>query len=76
MLGDQGSVHSMLTQCLAFSREFESKNKNFKFNVPTTNFNFGMTTIEERKPSSIVKVKKKVSPSTLKRNTRRREKYL
>ena len=76
MSGDQGSVDSMLMQCLAFSRDLESKNKSFKFNFSTTNFHFSMTTMEERKPSAIVKVKKKVSPSTLKRNARRKEEYI
>ena len=76
MSGDQGSVDSMLMQCLAFSRDLESKNKSFKFNFSTTNFNFSMTTMEERKPSAIVKVKKKVSPSTLKQNARRKEEYI
>ena len=55
MSGDQGYVDSMLMQCLAFSRDLESKNKYFKFKVSTTNFNFSMTTMEKRKPSAFVR---------------------
>ena len=64
---DQGSLDSTLMQCLAFSRDLQNKNKSFKFNFLTTNFNCSMTTI--------VKFKKKVSPNTLKRNARKTVEY-
>ena len=76
MSGDTVSVHSMLQQCLAFSREMKSEDKSFKFSYVTTNFTFNFSTMEEKKPSTIAKVRKKISPSTLRRNARRKEEYL
>ena len=69
---------SVLHQCLAFSRDLAGNDKVFKFSFTSNNFNFSFSTMEERKPSTMEKVlkNKKLSPSTLRRNARRREEFL
>ena len=68
----------VLHQCLAFSRDLAENDKDFKFSLTSNNFNFSLSTMEERKPSTMEKVlkNKKLSPSTLRRNARRREEFL
>ena len=77
MSGVQASVDSMLNQCLAFSRDMASRNQSFTFSFTTINFNFKLNTMNERKPYTMeIEKKKKVSPSTLRRNARRRKYFL
>ena len=72
---DSDSVHH---SCLAFSRDLAGNDKVFQFSFTSNTVNFSFSTMEERKPSTMEKVlkNKKLSPSTLRRNARRREEFL
>ena len=69
---------SVVHQCLAFSRDLVEKGRSFKFSFTSNNVKFSFSTMEERKPSTMEKdlKKKKLSPSTRRRNARRREEFL
>jgi hypothetical protein len=68
---------SVLAQCLEYSKQMDSNQKTFKFEVKLSSgfhFNFNALDKEEPKPRTI-EVKKK-SPSTLRRNAERKQKFL
>ena len=69
---------SVLHQCLVLSRDLAEKGRSFKFSFTSNNIKFSFYTMEERKPLTMEKdlKKKKLSPSTLRRNARRREEFL
>ena len=71
-MGDENS--SLTTQCLAFCQALASKGQAFNFKLTFGNsFSFSLNTIEKT-PAQEAR-KKKVSPSTQKRNALRRQKF-
>ena len=68
---------SVLAQCLEFSKQMDSNQKTFKLEVKlSSGFSFNFNTLDKEEPKSrTVEVKKK-SPSTLRRNADRRQKFL
>ena len=72
-LGEADS--SLASQCLALCQALTSQGKafNFSLNIGST-FSFSLDTRSKEAPPG--GTKKKASPSTLKRNTRRREEFL
>ena len=68
---------SMLAQCLAFSRQMESNKKSFKLEVKlSSGFSFNFNTLDHEESKSRTKEVKKKSPSTLRRNAARKQKFL
>jgi hypothetical protein len=68
---------SMLAQCLAFSRQMESNKKSFKLEVKlSSGFSFNFNTLDQEESKSRTKEVKKKSPSTLRRNAARKQKFL
>ena len=65
---------SLLSKCLDFCQALSSKGQAFNFSVAIgPDFTFSMDT---RCKAASPRIKKKASPSTLRRNARRREEYL
>ena len=65
---------TLLSQCLDFCQALSSKGQAFNFSVAIgPDFTFSMDT---RSKAASPGIKKKASPSTLRRNARRREEYL
>ena len=65
---------SLLSKCLDFCQALSSKGQAFNFSVAIgPDFTFSMDT---RSKAASPRIKKKASPSTLRRNARRREEYL
>ena len=67
---------AMLTQCLEFCQALESKGQQFSFSFSLgTSFNFSLKRWENQ-PIKLVEKRKKKSPSTIKRNMKRKEEYM
>ena len=68
---------SVLAQCLDFSRQLITNQKTFKFDVKLScGFSFNFNTLDQEPTESRSKEVKKKSPSTLKRNAARKQKFL
>ena len=68
---------SMLAQCLEFTRQMDSNQKSFKFEVKlSSGFSFNFNTRDQEESKSGTKEVKKKSPSTLRRNAERKRKFL
>ena len=68
--------NSVLAQCLEFSKQMDSHQKTFKLEVKlSSGFSFNFNSLDKEKPKSRTEVKKK-SPSTLRRNAARKQKFL
>ena len=68
---------SVLAHCLDFSRQLISNQKPFKFEVKlSSGFSFNFNTLDQEVTKSRTQEVKKKSPSTLKRNAARKEKFL
>ena len=65
---------SLATQCMDFSKHLASQGHYFKLTLKTDSFNFQLDIMKIGHP--VTMFKKKSSPSTLTRNTRRREELL
>ena len=66
----------LMTQCLDFCQALALQGKMFKFSVTVgSNFTFSLDT-REGKDVPVTKIKKRSSPSTLRRNAKRREEFL
>ena len=67
---------SLLTQCLDFCQALSQQGRGFKFSVTVgSDFTFSLDTKETR-PVSDNKTKKRISPSTKRRNAKRRAEFL
>ena len=67
----------VLGQCLDFSRQLISKQQFFKFEVKLPcGFTFNLNTLDQEPTQSSSKEVKKKSPSTLKRNAARKQRFL
>ena len=70
------TTHPLLTQCLDFCHALENKGRQFNFNLTLdTGFTFSLDTRGEQNQPKIRKEKKRKSPSTLKRDLRRKEEF-
>ena len=68
---------SLASQCLAFCQALASQGKDFSFSLTiNSTFSFSLDTKESNVKSTLVKTKKRSSPSTQRRNTRRRTEFL
>ena len=68
---------SVLVQCLEFSRLLISNQKAFQFEVKlASGFSFNFNTLDQEPTKSRTQEVRKKSPSTLKRNAARKEKFL
>ena len=65
---------SLVSQCLAFCQTLASQGKAFNFKLTNTPFSFTSDTKGINVKSTVDK--KRISPSTQRRNTRRREEFL
>ena len=66
----------LMTQCLDFCQALALQGTMFKFSVTIgSNFTFSLDT-REGKDVPVAKIKKRSSPSTMRRNARRREEFL
>ena len=66
----------LAAQCMEFCRQLESQGRAFKFSLTVgTNFAFTLDTREETTYSKEVR-KKKLSPSSIRRNERRKKEFL
>ena len=66
---------SLVTQCLAFCQTLANQGKDFSFNLTiNSSFSFSLDTRESKVSSTLGK--KRTSPSTQRRNARRREEFL
>ena len=73
-----GADSSLANKCFGFCKDLKSQGLAFSFSLTTgTNFSFSLD-LREMAPHSVTKDKawKKKSPSTIKRNARRREEFL
>ena len=72
-----GEINSpLMTQCLDFCQALALQGTVFKFSVTIgSNFTFSLDT-REGKDVPVTKIKKRCSPSTMRRNARRREEFL
>ena len=67
---------SLMTQCLDFCQALSQQGRGFKFSVTVgSDFTFSLDTKETR-PVSDNKTKKRISPSTKRRNAKRRAEFL
>ena len=79
-----GDNHSLATKCLDICQALSSQGKEFSFSLNfslNSSFTFTLDTREKDTPSkststSTTKARKKVSPSTQRRNARRKEEFL
>ena len=78
-----GDLSPMALKCMEFCQALTSQGAKFSFNLTTgTGFSFSLDTKESSKPAFTVaeqakrKKKKKLSPSDLRRNLRRRQDFL
>ena len=70
------NTHPLLTQCLDFCQALENRGRQFNFNLTLeTGFTFSLDTRGEHNQPKIHKEKKRKSPSTLKRDLRRKEEF-
>ena len=69
---------SLATQCLDICQELESKGKAFTFNLTITssNFSFSLDTKKNGKTKEAPMKKKQPSPSTVRRNLKRKQEFL
>ena len=66
---------SLVSQCLAFCQTLTNQGKDFSFNLTiNSSFSFSLDTREKKVNSTLGK--KRTSPSTQRRNARRREEFL
>ena len=66
----------LMTQCLDFCQALALQGKMFKFSVTIgTNFTFSLDTREDKDVPD-TRIKKRSSPSTMRRNAKRREEFL
>ena len=65
---------SLVSQCLAFCQTLASQGKAFNFKLTNTSFSFSLDTKGINAKSTVDK--KRISPSTQRRNARRREEFL
>ena len=66
---------SLVSQCLAFCQTLANQGKDFSFNLTiNSSFSFSLDTRESKVSSTLGK--KRTSPSTQRRNARRREEFL
>ena len=65
---------SLVSQCLAFCQTLASQGKTFNFKLTNTSFSLSVDTRESDAKSTVAK--KRISPSTQRRNARRREEFL
>ena len=65
----------LMSKCLEFCQSLESRGRSFKLSIKLGNFSFSLDS-KDTTPKGLEKKKKKLSPSQLKRNQRRREEYL
>ena len=69
--------NSVLSQCLNFSRQLIANQKPFKIEIKlASGFSFNFNNLNQEPPRSRNHEVKKKSPSTLKRNAARKEKFL
>ena len=72
-----GSDSSLASQCLAFCQMLASQGKAFSLSLKIdTHFSFSMDTQETGKKDPPIQARKKLSPSTVRRNARRRQNFL
>ena len=65
---------SLVSQCLAFCQTLANQGKDFSFNLTNSTFSFSLDTRESKVKDTLGK--KRTSPSTKRRNVRRREEFL
>ena len=65
---------SLVSQCLAFCQTLANQGKDFSFNLTNSTFSFSLDTRESKVKDTLGK--KRTSPSTQRRNARRREDFL
>ena len=70
-----GGGPALVTQCLEFSKALASMGQSVSLSINIGSFSFSLDTRGKRKISSPEKVKKKPSPSTLRRNQRRKVEF-
>ena len=66
---------SLVTQCLDFCRHLASQGKDFNISIKLGSFSFSLDTMEKSTMTDVV-MKKKPSPSSLRRSARRRQEFL
>ena len=68
--------NSLSSQCLAFCQTLANQGKSFSFNVKVgSDFSFSFS-LETSEKDMAIKAKKRITPSTRRRNARRREEFL
>ena len=68
---------SVWAQCLEFTRQMDSNKQSFKFEFKLSNgFSFNFNTLDQEESKSGTKEVKRKSPSTLRRNAERKQKFL
>ena len=68
---------SLLSQCLEFTKQLVNARTSFKFDLKLpSGFSFNFTTTDQEPSRSRISDAKKKSPSTLRRNAARRQKFL
>ena len=65
----------LLSKCLEFSQALRSQGPSFKLSIKLGNFSFSLDS-KETTPKEVDKKKKKLSPSQIKRNLKRKEEFL
>ena len=65
---------SLVSQCLAFCQTLANQGKDFSFNLTNSTFSFSLDTRESKVKDTLGK--RRTSPSTKRRNVRRREEFL
>ena len=65
---------SLVSQCLAFCQTLANQGKDFSFNLTNSTFSFSLDTRKSKVKDTLAK--KRTSPSTKRRNERRREEFL
>ena len=68
------SGSDLLNQCLEFSQTLDKKRRAFSFKVTVGNFSFSLDSSETS--PKLMEKKKKLSPSQIRRNQKRREHFL
>ena len=68
------SGSDLLNQCLEFSQTLDKKRRAFSFKVTVGNFSFSLDSSETS--PKVMEKKKKLSPSQIRRNQKRREHFL
>ena len=68
---------SVITQCLDFFRQMESNQKHFKLEVKLSNgFSFNFNNLNQEESKFRTRETKKKSPSTIRRNAARKQKFI